>query len=217
MHQKQNPAHYGGKSMERFELQIIMRSDKDGYLAHGMFDGKGVTVFKGSQISVSEQDKKDIRRLRNIGLDESGKLVEDKYFKSPTAASIFVCGQASNGWDEWLTPEGFPLAAYKDIKQDDSVSDTEKEPQPSVKTNHETNDSHAETNHAQRTVVQQVETNSSIALRHNEHKADSSQRMNGNPIHQPAEHTSKIKKIVKILKHKYYLCIIRVKKRGKNK
>lgn len=139
--------------MGRFELQIIMRSDKDGYLAHGMFDGKGVTVFKGSQISVSEQDKKDIRRLRNIGLDESGKLVEDKYFKSPTAASIFVCGQASNGWDEWLTPEGFPLAAYKDIKQDDSVSDTEKEPQPSVKTNHETDDSHAETNHAQRTVV----------------------------------------------------------------
>lgn len=52
--------------MGRFELQIIMRSDKDGYLAHGMFDGKGVTVFKGSQISVSEQDKKDIRRLRNI-------------------------------------------------------------------------------------------------------------------------------------------------------
>ena len=196
MHQKQNPAHYGGKSMGRFELQIIMRSDKDGYLAHGMFDGKGVTVFKGSQISVSEQDKKDIRRLRNIGLDESGKLLEDKYFKSPTAASIFVCGQASNGWDEWLTPEGFPLAAYKDIKQDDSVSDTEKEPQPSVKTNHETNDSHAETNHAQRTVVQQVETNSSIALRHNEHKADSSQRMNGNPIHQPAEHTSKIKKML---------------------
>ena len=139
--------------MGYFELQIIMRSDKDGYLAHGMFDGKGVTVFKGSQISVSEQDKKDIRRLRNIGLDESGKLVEDKYFKSPTAASIFVCGQASNGWDEWLTPEGFPLAAYKDIKQDDSVSDTEKEPQPSVKTNHETDDSHAETNHAQRTVT----------------------------------------------------------------
>lgn len=88
--------------MGRFELQIIMRSDKDGYLAHGMFDGKGVTVFKGSQISVSEQDKKDIRRLRNIGLDESGKLVEDKYFKSPTAASIFVCGQASNGWDDGL-------------------------------------------------------------------------------------------------------------------
>lgn len=180
--------------MGRFELQIIMRSDKDGYLAHGMFDGKGVTVFKGSQISVSEQDKRDIRRLRNIGLDESGKLVEDKYFKSPTAASIFVCGQASNGWDEWLTPEGFPLAAYKDIKQDASVSDTEKEPQPSVKTNHETGDSHAETNHAQRTVVQQVETNSSIAFNHNEHKAASSQRMNGNPIHQPAEHTSKIKK-----------------------
>ena len=68
MHQKQNPAHYGGKSMERFELQIIMRSDKDGYLAHGMFDGKGVTVFKGSQISVSEQDKKDIRRFLHIRL-----------------------------------------------------------------------------------------------------------------------------------------------------
>ena len=190
--------------MGRFELQIIMRSDKDGYLAHGIFDGKGVTVFKGSQISVSEQDKKNVRRLSAIGLDEDGKLLEDKYFKSPTAASIFVCGQPSNGWDEWLTPEGFPLAAYKDIESDDSFTDAgdtaisgpEKEPQPSGKAYQKTDNRHAAEGLSQRTTVQRIETSGPIDLRIDGQKADIARKMDGDPLNRSAEHTSKMKKML---------------------
>ena len=191
--------------MGRFELQIIMRSDKEGYLAHGMFDGKGITVFKGSQISISEQDKNNIRRLQKIGLDENGRLLEDKYFKNPASASIFVCGKPSNGWDDWLTPEGFPLAAYKDNEADDCIandketgfSHTEKEPQSSESAKHEPGDSYVTSYPLQTTTVQQQDEASELVdLRREENKAENLQKTNSNPLRQSAVHPSKMQRML---------------------
>ena len=101
--------------MKPVEIQVIMRSDKDGYLAHGVFNGKEMTVFKGSKVFLSEQDKLYRRRLKLRGLDEDGVLMQDMDFRSPTAASMFVAGRQSDGWQEWVTPEGFPLEAFRDM------------------------------------------------------------------------------------------------------
>lgn len=192
--------------MGRTEIQVIMRSAKKGYFAHGAFDGKGLTVYAGSQVSDSIRSsiKGNLSVMRSMHLDEDGRTLEDMYFKSPSAASNFVCGRSSNGWVEWVTPEGVKLSAYRDIDAG-SVEAPSGATVPASSTDDEqkngrTHKVSTETilqdliAHDSNVRIQQAETNSSIALSHNEHKADSSQRMNGNPIHQPAEHTSKIKK-----------------------
>lgn len=103
--------------MGRTEIQVIMRSTKKGYFAHGVFDGKGLTVYAGSQVSDSVRSsiKGNLSVMRSLHLDEDGRTIEDMYFKSPSAASNFVCGRSSNGWVEWVTPEGVKLSAYRDI------------------------------------------------------------------------------------------------------
>ena len=103
--------------MGRTEIQVIMRSAKKGYFAHGAFDGKGLTVYAGSQVSdsIHSSIKGNLSVMRSMHLDEDGRTLEDMYFKSPSAASSFVCGRSSNGWVEWVTPEGVKLSAYRDI------------------------------------------------------------------------------------------------------
>ena len=107
--------------MERCEIQVIMRSRKKGYLAYGLFDGSGLTVLKGSKVSdsVSSSYKGEQAYARTYDLDKDGKTTKDLYFKSPSAASGFVCGRSANGWVEWVTPSGVKLGAFRgqDLKQ----------------------------------------------------------------------------------------------------
>lgn len=107
--------------MEHTEIQVIMRSSKKGYFACGVFDGKGLTVLKGSKVSnsVSSSYKGEQAYARTYDLDADGKTTKDLYFKSPSAASGFVCGRSANGWVEWFTPSGVKLGAFRgqDLKQ----------------------------------------------------------------------------------------------------
>ena len=101
--------------MERTEIQVIMRSDKKGYLAYGVFDGSGLTVLKGSKVcdSVRSSYRGDQSYTRDNYLDEDGRTLKDLYFKSPSAASNFVCGRSANGWVEWITPDGVKLGSFR--------------------------------------------------------------------------------------------------------
>ena len=107
--------------MERTEIQVIMRSAKKGYLAYGLFDGSGLTVLKGSKVCEdvrsSYRDSQALTRANYIGAD--GITLKDLYFKSPSAASNFVCGRSANGWVEWVTPDGIKLGAFRgqDLKK----------------------------------------------------------------------------------------------------
>lgn len=105
------------------EIHVIMRSNKKGYLAYGVFDGKGLTVLKGSKVSdsVSSSYKGEQAYARVYDLDEDGKTTKDLYFKSPSAASGFVCGRSANGWVEWITPTGVKLGAFRgqDLKKNE--------------------------------------------------------------------------------------------------
>ena len=107
--------------MERTEIQVIMRSTKKGYFAYGVFDGNGLTVLKGSKVSdsVGSSSRSDLSYTRAHYLDADNKTLQDLYFKSPSAASDFVCGRASNGWVEWITPDGIKLGSFRgqDLKK----------------------------------------------------------------------------------------------------
>ena len=109
--------------MERTEIQVIMRSTKKGYFAHGVFDGSGLTVLKGSKVCEdvrsSYRDSQAFTRANYIGAD--GITLKDLYFKSPSAASNFVCGRSANGWVEWVTPDGRKLGEFRgmDLKKVD--------------------------------------------------------------------------------------------------
>jgi len=107
--------------MERIQIQVLMRSDKVGYFAHGIFDGRGVTVLKGSKISDAARRTITDRQfsMRQFSVDESGRTKEDLYFKSPSAASNFVCGRSSNGWVEWVTPAGEKLIVFRNVRDAD--------------------------------------------------------------------------------------------------
>lgn len=101
--------------METIEVKVKMTSVKKGYNANGVFDGKGITVLAGSIIckSSSKSDKSRMGTDRSLFLDAEGKTIRDFYFKSPSAASDFVCGRSSNGWVEWVTQTGVKLAAFR--------------------------------------------------------------------------------------------------------
>ena len=114
--------------MKPDEIQVIMRSDKDHYLAYGIFTGKELTVLKGSKVFLSEQDMLYRRRLKTRGLDENGILLQDMLFRSPNAASIFVCGKQSDGWKEWVTPEGFPLETFRNTATDNPAKGGSRKP-----------------------------------------------------------------------------------------
>ena len=103
--------------MEQIKIQVVMRSDRKDYFANGLFDGKGITIFKGSKVStiINSSIRFDIDSLRSNYLDKEGRLLRDLYFKTPSAASNFVCGRNSNGWKEWVTLEGINLSEYKKI------------------------------------------------------------------------------------------------------
>ena len=65
--------------MERTEIQVIMRSTKKGYFAHGVFDGSGLTVLKGSKVcdSVRSSYRGDQSYTRENYLDEDGRTLKD--------------------------------------------------------------------------------------------------------------------------------------------
>ena len=102
--------------MGHTEIPFIMQSEKNGCFANGVFEGKGLTVYAGSQVSTSVHNsiRENLSVMRSMHSDEEGRTLTDLYFNSPSAANNFVCGRSSNGWIEWVTPDGIKLSAYRD-------------------------------------------------------------------------------------------------------
>ena len=104
-------------------IYVIMRSDQDGYSAKGLFDGKGLTVLKGSQVSQAIRFSllSDVFAAKRLGVDAFGRLKKDKYFGSPSEASEFISGIPSDGWEDWCTPEGKKLRDSRDNFSNENV------------------------------------------------------------------------------------------------
>lgn len=85
----------------------------------GIFDGKGITVKAGSQVTDNVTPSYPRREWRNKLINEvtqniDGKLImiKDWYFKSPSGASSFCLGSPSNGKQDWVDENGRSLASY---------------------------------------------------------------------------------------------------------
>ena len=104
-------------------IYVVMRSDQDGYSAKGLFDGKGLTVLKGSQVSQAIRFSllSDVFAAKRLGVDAFGRLKKDKYFGSPSEASEFITGIPSDGWEDWTTPEGKKLRDCRDDFSNETV------------------------------------------------------------------------------------------------
>ena len=104
--------------MERTEIQVVLYSSKRDYYARGLFFGSRLTVLQGSRVSdtVSSSADDRTRALRRDYVDESGVLLRDLTFTSPSSAGMFVTGRSCNGWVSWTTPDGTQLDHYRKIK-----------------------------------------------------------------------------------------------------
>lgn len=76
---------------------------------------EGFLVLKESIISTQVNEKTiggsglRLRKKYSDQIDESGRLKTDILFKSPSGASSFVVGRASNGKVDWKLEDGAPL------------------------------------------------------------------------------------------------------------
>ena len=101
--------------MKRTGIQVVMRSDSEGYFAYGSFDGEGITVFAGSRVSrtLREAIREDAAAAAELGLDRIGRLTADRYFESPSEASLFISGDAAGCWERWVAGDGRKLSEIR--------------------------------------------------------------------------------------------------------
>lgn len=99
-------------------VKVFCSGKQNNYEAKGVYDGKGVTVLKGSKISEKTADNVNpiVRKLRDDKKTVSKNFVtlRDIQFRSPSTAATFVCGNISNGLRVWKVEKGIDLGKYKE-------------------------------------------------------------------------------------------------------
>lgn len=84
--------------------------------AKGAQTAEGFVVFKGSHISLTDDDNIPTvikERRKNAAVNEQGILQEDMLFTSPTYAAVFVIGKRANGLISWKTEKGETLKSLE--------------------------------------------------------------------------------------------------------
>lgn len=99
-------------------IDVYARGRNNAYEAIGVFDGKGITVKKGSRISqdVSAKIQPVVTKLRKDKtiVDDKFILLQDVSFRSASTAASFVSGTISNGLIKWRDENGFTLKALQE-------------------------------------------------------------------------------------------------------
>jgi len=90
--------------------------------AHAYYTNEGMLVREGSYVRAVEKGAPEHQlRFRTLQLEllerevivaenDRYKFASDYMFKSPSAASGFVLGRSSNGWTDWIDPNGRTLS-----------------------------------------------------------------------------------------------------------
>ncbi len=118
-------------SLQVHETLIYSCKGKGGADAQGIYTADGFVVFKGSKArkTVVDSFKEDRFMNRRNALMSQGKLqdvgevlefVEDVLFAAPSAASDMVLARSSNGWVDWILPDGRTL---NDIERSESTTE----------------------------------------------------------------------------------------------
>lgn len=99
------------------ENNTVYTLARNGLNAKGQMTAEGFVVLKGSKMFLQERTscspsivKKRKAFLENTDkVSETGILLEDKLFKSPSGAAAFLLGINANGWTEWKDEQGRTL------------------------------------------------------------------------------------------------------------
>lgn len=99
-------------------IKVYAKGRSDAYEAFGVFDGKKLTVKKGSRISEKKSDKIQpiVTSLRNDTSVVSSEyiLLKDVTFRSPSTAASFVSGTITNGMIRWKNDKGKTLKSLQE-------------------------------------------------------------------------------------------------------
>ena len=100
------------------EIEVIAKGRNMRYDAVGIYDGKGLTVLKGSRISATVASKMNPvavkLRERKDTVDNDFVLQRDVTFRSSSTAASFVTGSIANGMIVWRLKDGKPLSSMSE-------------------------------------------------------------------------------------------------------
>jgi Domain of unknown function (DUF4357) len=117
----QQPSANNSESMAEAERLIYTCKGRGEADAQGVYTTDGFVVFKGSKArkdvvdSIKNNSKYMERRVDLLGhgklrlVGEVLEFMEDVLFTSPSGASNIVMGRTSNGWVDWILPDGRTL------------------------------------------------------------------------------------------------------------
>ncbi len=98
-------------------IKLYVKGRGNSYFATGEYDGKGITILKGSTVSprVASKISPIVMKIRNNPeyVNRSNRVIKDIYFRSPSTAANFVTGNMSNGLMRWKNGEGISLKQLK--------------------------------------------------------------------------------------------------------
>ena len=100
------------------EIEVITKGRNMRYDAVGIYDGKGLTVLKGSRISATVASKMNPvavkLRARKDTVDNDFVLQRDVTFSISSTASSFVTWSIANGMRVWKLKDGKPLSSMNE-------------------------------------------------------------------------------------------------------
>lgn len=100
------------------EMKVYTKGRNGAYDALGIFDGKNLTVLKGSRIAEKTSGKIQpiVAKLRGdiSVVSKEYILLKDICFRSPSTAASFVSGTISNGMIKWKNESGIALKSLQE-------------------------------------------------------------------------------------------------------
>ena len=101
---------------ECMEIEVIAKGRNMRYDAVGIYDGKGLTVLKGSRISATVASKMNpvaVKLRERKDTVDNFVLQKDVTFRSSSTAASFVTGSIANGMSVWKLKDGKPLGSIQ--------------------------------------------------------------------------------------------------------
>lgn len=111
-----------GYKMENAKASLneanILHTTRNGIEAFGVYDGEHFEVLEGSEIDMTRKGRSSVVDQQRESAIKNGdiSIKDGKYyltismsFTSPSSASCFVLGGATNGWTEWKDKDGKTL------------------------------------------------------------------------------------------------------------
>ena len=98
-------------------MKLILKSKCGLHYAEAIYKEGVVTVLKGSRVNRNDSYQRmaseavNARRDKNI-VGESGEVLKDVSFNSPSTAAQFVTGRSSNGYIAWRPDDRMSLKEY---------------------------------------------------------------------------------------------------------